>query len=287
MTTEEKNLDYKNKCFVIMPISDQDGYPEGHFTKIYEQIIFPSIMEAGYEPYRVDSNLLSHNIMLDIFMAIQECPMAVCDLSSRNPNVLYELGLRQAYDKPVVLIKDEKTPKIFDVSGLNTHEYNSQRLYENVLDAKEKIIKAIKETKKRGGNNHSIVKLLDTAKAIKEKKDISEEDKDDLRMAVILEKISELQNSVESRSAVIMSPNGLNNRIRMLDSMIEKAYKSNDFDDETFKRITRKMDSVDRYYFEHSPNTQSVLTDKYDAVRIKYSKYKEFFEEFNNDKNNV
>lgn len=46
--------------------------------------------------------------------------MAICDLSSRNPNVMYELGIRQAYGKKVVLIQDDATDKIFDVAGINT-----------------------------------------------------------------------------------------------------------------------------------------------------------------------
>ena len=92
----------KERCFVIMPISDQGDYPAGHFTKVYEQIIKPAVEETGYEPYRVDENNICDSIINKIFNAIQDCPMAICDLSNRNPNVLYELGLRQAYDKPVV-----------------------------------------------------------------------------------------------------------------------------------------------------------------------------------------
>lgn len=108
---DEKVSDKKNtreRCFVMMPISDQGDYPKGHFDKTYEYIFKPAIEEAGYEPYRVDENKLCDPIIGKIFSALQECPMALCDLSNRNPNVLYELGIRQAYDKPVVLVQDEK-----------------------------------------------------------------------------------------------------------------------------------------------------------------------------------
>lgn len=79
------------KCFVIMPISDQGDYPKGHFTKVYEQIFKPAIEDAEYEPYRVDEDKISNPIINKIFDAVQNCPMALCDLSNRNPNVLYEL----------------------------------------------------------------------------------------------------------------------------------------------------------------------------------------------------
>lgn len=80
-------------CFVIMPISDQPGYSAEHFTKVYEQIFIPAIEKAGYKADRVDKDNISDSIIYKIFKRIQNSEMALCDLSSRNPNVLYELGL--------------------------------------------------------------------------------------------------------------------------------------------------------------------------------------------------
>lgn len=136
----------EKRCFVIMPFSDQGDYPKGHFQMVYEQIFKPAIIKAGYVPYRVDENKISDSIINKIFEGVQNCEMALCDLSNRNPNVLYELGLRQAYDKPVVLVKDEKTENIFDVSVISTVQYNSNRLYENVVEAQEKICESLKST---------------------------------------------------------------------------------------------------------------------------------------------
>lgn len=151
----------REKCFVMMPISDQGDYQKGHFAKVYEQIIQPAIREAGYEPYRVDENNICDAIINKIFDAIQNCPMAICDLSNRNPNVMYELGLRQAYDKPVVLIQDEKTEKIFDVSGISTVFYKSARIYEDVIEARESIRKAIISTRDKKVN--SLVRLVNAS----------------------------------------------------------------------------------------------------------------------------
>lgn len=136
----------EKRCFVMMPFSDQGDYPKGHFTKVYEQIFMPAIIKAGYMPYRVDENTISDSIINKIFEGVQNCEMALCDLSNRNPNVLYELGLRQAYNKPVVLVKDEKTENIFDVSVISTISYSSNRLYENVVEAQEKICESLKST---------------------------------------------------------------------------------------------------------------------------------------------
>jgi hypothetical protein len=55
-------------------------------------------------------------IHLDVIKRLVHSPLVLCDLSARNPNVMFELGIRQAFDKPVVLVQDEKTPQIFDIA---------------------------------------------------------------------------------------------------------------------------------------------------------------------------
>lgn len=196
------------KCFVIMPISDQGDYPKGHFTKVYEQIFKPAIEDAEYEPYRVDEDKISNPIINKIFDAVQNCPMALCDLSNRNPNVLYELGLRQAYDKPVVLVQDEKTPRIFDVSGINTVQYSSERLYENVIEARNKITEALISTKK--GKENSIVKIVQAETASINMNEFSQEDRMEVMLNSIMSEVKEIRNlagSIGNITPVLLNSN--------------------------------------------------------------------------------
>ena len=200
-TTEKKSNEFQEeqeRCFVIMPISDQGDYPKGHFTKVYNQIFKPAIIAAGYEPFRVDEDKISNPIINKIFDAVQNCPMALCDLSNRNPNVLYELGLRQAYDKPVVLVQDEKTPRIFDVSGINTVQYSSERLFENVMEAREKITDALIST--RDGKVNSIVKIVQAESASKKTVEVSQEDRMEVMLSGIMSEIKEIRNATDRNS---------------------------------------------------------------------------------------
>ena len=49
----------------------------------------------------------------------------IADLTEHNPNVLFELGVRMALDKPSALIKATGTGKIFDIDNmLRVYEYN-------------------------------------------------------------------------------------------------------------------------------------------------------------------
>lgn len=181
----------REKCFVIMPISDQGDYPKGHFKKVYEQIFIPAIEDAGYEAFRVDEDNMSTPIIEKIFRAIQDCPMAICDLSNRNPNVLYELGIRQAYDKPVVLIQDDKTERIFDVSGINTIPYKSARLYEDVLEAREKITEAINATKE--GKHNTIVKVVEAQSAVIPSPEMSKEDRIEVLLSGLIKDVNDIK----------------------------------------------------------------------------------------------
>lgn len=196
-TINEKGFKSKippNSCFVIMPYSSTDEYKDDpeHFKYIYEQIFIPAIEQAGYEPYKLDDNNISTYIINDIFEAVQNCPIALCDLSSKNPNVLYELGLRQAYDKPVVLVKDEKTGRIFDVSGINTISYDSHRLVENVQSAIKKIATALIDTK--NGNYNTVASIVKATSA--EYIDFNESNKDNLSVLlnILLSEIKGLKN---------------------------------------------------------------------------------------------
>jgi hypothetical protein len=150
-------------CFVIMPIADSDGYDKGHFGKVYEDIFKPACREAGFEAIRADEVKQTNLIHLDILQKLIESPIAICDLSSRNPNVLFELGLRQAFDKPTVLVQDVGTPRIFDIAPLRYTEYRKELRYREVLEDQIAIREALKATQAAslaGDGVNSIVKIL-------------------------------------------------------------------------------------------------------------------------------
>jgi hypothetical protein len=149
----EKN---SKECFIIMPISDADGYPAGHFKHVYDNIIGPSCEMAGYQAVRADEIKATNLIHLDILKRLIDTPIAICDLSSRNPNVLFELGIRQAFDRPVVLIQEAGTPKIFDIAPLRYLEYSKEMRYHDVLRIQKELKDAIEATAIAGGDANSV-----------------------------------------------------------------------------------------------------------------------------------
>jgi hypothetical protein len=176
--TEKSESQVNNDCFVIMPIADPEGYESGHFAKVYEDIFKPACQSAGFNPIRADQIQQTNLIHLDILSRLIDSPMAICDLSSRNPNVLFELGLRQAFDKPTVLVQEVGTPQIFDIAPLRYTRYRRELKYREVLEDQQFIAEAISATKNacdRGEGVNSIVKILSLAKPAA-LKDVSSDD---------------------------------------------------------------------------------------------------------------
>lgn len=160
--TEGKTNEQKQKkCFIIMPISDVDGYPKGHFDRVFEYIIVPACKQVGYDAIRADGTAKTNVIIVDILKNALSCDMAICDLSARNPNVFYELGFRQAFNKKTVLMIDEKTDRPFDISAIRSFLYQSSLRIDLVRDAVDKLVKALEETEAMEENEtNSLLKLL-------------------------------------------------------------------------------------------------------------------------------
>lgn len=269
MTKEEKKVEQEVKrCFVMMPFSTPEGYEKDHFIKIYDQIIKPAVTDAGFEPVRVDENNLSTSIVSKIFDGLINCEMAICDLSSRNPNVLYELGIRQAYNKPVVLIKDEKTDFIFDVSGITTIEYQSMRLYEHVMYAKKNIKDAIIENSKSSNKMVDIIRA--TSAIVTNSNEMTNEDKNTIMIKSLSSEIKELKrillNNLHYRSQKLELLNNESDKYynrfkKELNYIFEGIYHERSFDFAKYDMYMLKLESLRNRLFNSSNLDKNMLIE--------------------------
>ncbi|MHC2215542.1 hypothetical protein [Rhizobium leguminosarum] len=70
----------------------------------------------------------------------------VCDVSGKNPNVMLELGMRLAFDKPVIIVKDDKTTYSFDTAPIEHLGYPRDLRYQTIVDFKESLSSKITNT---------------------------------------------------------------------------------------------------------------------------------------------
>jgi hypothetical protein len=194
-------------CFVIMPILDPDDYEKGHFKKVYEDIFKVAINNAGYKPVRADDVLQTNFIHLDILQKLIQSPMAICDLSSRNPNVLFELGLRQAFDMPTVLVQEFGTQKIFDIAPMRITDYKKELSYREVISdqkAIEAVIRATKEATDKGDGINSLINLLSLSNpAIL--KEVGADNTTQM-LQVVMAEINDLRNDFRKNSRRVDEP---------------------------------------------------------------------------------
>lgn len=185
-------------CFVIMPISDAEGYDPGHFDRVFTHIIKPACEKAGFVANRADKSNKANFIVIDILRQIINSDMAICDLSSRNSNVFFELGLRQAFNLKTVLIKDKKTPRSFDISGLRCIDYDDNLRVDNVESIVEVLAKTLRETQEcKDEEVNSLIQLLavDAAK-LPDKVKLSDD------TGIILSEIKRLRDDVTQNHKV-------------------------------------------------------------------------------------
>jgi tetratricopeptide (TPR) repeat protein len=96
------------------------------FDMVYQQLIAPTIDEAGLEPLRADEEMTGGIIHKPMFERLILCEYAVADLTTANANVFYELGVRHAvrpWSTMLIFAKDSgQLP--FDVAPLRAMPYN-------------------------------------------------------------------------------------------------------------------------------------------------------------------
>lgn len=137
--------DQAKKCGIIMPIADNVGYPLGHWRDVL------AIIEEAFEGTEFEPNLVSKKdsiglIHESIVTNIYSNEIVVCDVSTKNPNVMFELGMRLAFDKPVIIIKDEKTDYSFDTGLIEHLNYPSSLRFQDIVLFKRDLLNRAKAT---------------------------------------------------------------------------------------------------------------------------------------------
>lgn len=142
---EQANHKMKPICGIVMPISAIDGCNENHWADVM-YILTSCIENAGFEANIVSNADDIGVIQKRIVQNLYDNPIVICDVSGKNPNVMFELGMRLAFDKPTIIVKDEKTSYTFDTSPIEHLEYPRDLRYNKIEDFKVKLIDKIKKT---------------------------------------------------------------------------------------------------------------------------------------------
>jgi hypothetical protein len=130
-----------NTCFVVMPFHSLFGVE-------YEKVIRPAIEEVGLECVRGDEIYTEQAILQDIWKSIRQARVIVAELSGRNPNVMYEIGLAHAIGKPIVLLTRNQEDMPFDLRALRYVYYDPNNPFwgQDLRFELTKVVRKILET---------------------------------------------------------------------------------------------------------------------------------------------
>ena len=130
-----------DSCFVMMPFASPIG---DYYSSVYK----PAIEKAGLLPVRADNDIFGAGKIMDqVWSGINAAKVLVAELTTKNPNVFYELGIAHALHKPVVLVSSNEGDVPFDLKHIRVIYYDKndpfwgQKLLNKVA---ENIISALK-----------------------------------------------------------------------------------------------------------------------------------------------
>ena len=141
------------RCFVISPIGEENSDIRKHADYIFERYIKPACETTTFRAVRGEM-MRGNRVMPELMEALQSDPMIVVYLGNPkwgwNPNVMYELGIREAHAAPYVIIKDStsngnpynlpfdlKDSRIVDVS--EQEEDNPEQILLKIRTIRERI----------------------------------------------------------------------------------------------------------------------------------------------------
>lgn len=199
--TEEKK---KQVCGLVMPISAIDGLSEAHWLEVLE-ILTDSIKKGGFTANLVSNANDVGIIHKRIIQNLYDNPIVVVDVSAKNPNVMFELGMRLAFDKPTIIVKDDKTSYSFDTGQIEHLGYPRDLRFAQITEFKEKLTDKIRATHEKATNDPNYTTFLknfgEFTVAKLDKKEVSGQE-------YILEELKVLRRSVESLRVPRMPPFG-------------------------------------------------------------------------------
>jgi hypothetical protein len=132
-------------CGIVRPIADMGNYTAKHWREVHN-VIAEAVEPLGYTLRLVSESDASGVILTEIVTNLYQDEMVIVDVSGRNPNVMFELGMRLAFEKPAIIVVDDDTPFSFDISPVKHIRYPRTLRYGDIVKFKADVAAAVTAT---------------------------------------------------------------------------------------------------------------------------------------------
>lgn len=127
----------KISCFIVMPFSLE-------WSDDVHRILSGVCKSLAVQPMRGDDVFKPSDILVDIWQGINIADFVIADISGRNPNVLYELGIAHTLAKPVLIISKNADDIPIDLSTRRVIIYGQSELHWHE-ELETKVTQAVQE----------------------------------------------------------------------------------------------------------------------------------------------
>lgn len=191
----------KPTCFIAMPISthpdDVDRYngDSEHWAHVMDSLFVRAIEAAGFQPLKpvAQGSHLIHGL---IIRHLSTADLVLVDLSSHNPNVFFELGVRTSLNLPIALVRDEHTSLPFDTAGINTYTYDSKLKGWEIEEQQRNLAQHVKESHQSCAGQNPLWRQFGLT--IKAQEPDADESPLEAKMDLLTDRIFHLQAKIEN-----------------------------------------------------------------------------------------
>ena len=107
-----------------MPFSTTPSCNEGEWTHIFETLLQPAVEGAGLDYECKRSAATRGNLVGAIIRDLNDAYVVIADLTDRNANVFYELGVRHSLKNRTILLAQKREDIPFDLQSYASHVYS-------------------------------------------------------------------------------------------------------------------------------------------------------------------
>lgn len=105
--------------FVLTPFNEK-------YTEQYS-VINRLVTSLGFKCSKGDDSNISSNILGHIAEQIAKSRLVIANISGRNPNVFYELGMAHALGKPVIIVSESLSDIPFDINSSRILAFDDEK----------------------------------------------------------------------------------------------------------------------------------------------------------------
>lgn len=103
--------------FFVSQVGAKDSPERYRADEVHDGIVAPVAEKFGMSVHRADRDPTPGQVTTQIVRALLEARIVIADLTGRNPNVYYELGVAHAFQRPVAILVDKAASLSFDTQN--------------------------------------------------------------------------------------------------------------------------------------------------------------------------